>query len=429
MDEIFNCNVARIKVNNPQLADVLCRNMLSGNSISIETVNKRDTTVIVNGILLTSSFDREGEAEIVCRRIPEDAEIAHVYGAALLDHVEYLLLHRPKLRKLHLHILNLELLIRLLRMFDVICLGDPRVEVSTSNKLTRVEFPFTTYISELILTDKFCQKIRDHLYYQLNKPHKHDFLIRDGARALKNIEDNRKLMLTDQSVDALFGSLAGRSVAVVSRGWSLDDDIETLRELILRKDLFVICADLSSKTLFNNNIPFDLVAGGCPNFTSDMVSQSPDGNAGIVYVPTMALEIVEMFDKRYVAFTSVPILDSVKQEKAASSLYYEGSATHFACDLAVKMGASSVYMFGCDYSIVQGRVHTFLNDVDSTRVLLPADSQFVTVAGTSGEDVQSLSVFRDYLCALEEYIQDHPDVQFYNMSWIGAEIKGTLRYA
>lgn len=429
MDEIFTCNVARIKVKNPKLAEVLGRNMLSGSSLSIESVSSRDSTLRVNGIQLTSCLDRKGEAEIACRRIPEDAEIAHVYGAALLDHVEYLLLHRPRLRKLHLHILNLDLFVRLLRMFDMICLEDQRVDISTSNKLTRVEFPFLTYVSDLILADRFCQKIKDHLYYQLNKCHKNELLIRDAPKALKNIEENRNSVISDQSVDVLFGSLAGRSVAVVSRGWSLDDDIETLRELMHRKNLFVICADLSSKTLANNNIPFDLVVGGCPNISLEMVSQSSDGNAGLVYVPTIGRDITKMFDKRYVAYTSVPILDDIKREKSAACLYYEGSATHVACSLAVEMGASSVYMFGCDYSIVQGRVHTFLNDVDSTRVLLPADSQFVTVAGTSGETVQSLSVFRDYVCALEEFIQDHPEVQFYNMSWIGAEIKGTLRYA
>lgn len=429
MDEVFLANVARLKTQNSALADFISKHMLMGDHLEIVSVSGAESTVKVNGIHLTSCQDRKGEAEIACRRIPMDAEIAHVYGVALCDHVEYLLAHRPKIKKIYLHILNLELFVRLLRTNEFVCLGDPRVCVSMSNKLTRVEFPFMTYVSELVLADHFCQKIKDHLYYQLGKKSAAELLSYEFGKALQCIEENRQFWISDKSVDELFGSLAGRNVAVVSRGWSLDDDIERLRDLIVRKNLFVICADLSSKTLFNNNIHFDIVACGSPNFTSDMVAQNPSKDAVLVYSPTLGHEVVPMFDSRYVAFTSVPILNEVKKVKSAASLFFEGSATHFACDLAVQMGAASVYMFGCDYSLVDGRMYTSQNAFGMGSTLLPRESQFVRVSGTSGSEVQSLSVFQDYVCSLEEYIQDHPDVQFYNMSWIGAEIKGTLRYA
>ena len=80
------------------------------NTLSIEV---ESNTLIVNGVQLTSNYDRIAEAEMQAQLIPMDSKVASVYGVGLGDLCQ-VLLARTKLEKLHVHIFNTGLFLHVL---------------------------------------------------------------------------------------------------------------------------------------------------------------------------------------------------------------------------------------------------------------------------------------------------------------------------
>ena len=64
-----------------------------------------EQTIVINGIQLTSNYDRQAEAAMQIDRIPRSASEAYIYGPALGDTIEQLL-KRKAIRKLYVLILN-----------------------------------------------------------------------------------------------------------------------------------------------------------------------------------------------------------------------------------------------------------------------------------------------------------------------------------
>ena len=103
-------------------------------------------------------------------------------------------------------------------------------------------------------------------------------------------------------------------------------------------------------------------------------------------------------------------------------MYVGGSVIHPAVDLAVKMGADRITLFGADFAFPMNKTHAGWNDGE----LGPAVSQAKHwVLDGHGQRVRTQLNFRSYLCELERYIAGHPQVRFFNSSRAGAMIVGT----
>lgn len=95
---------------------------------------------------------------------------------------------------------------------------------------------------------------------------------------------------------------------------------------------------------------------------------------------------------------------------------------HPAVDLAVKMGAVQVTLFGADFAFPGDKTHAGWSDGDLGPQLGAAKHW---VLDGHGQRIKTQLNFRSYLCELERFIAGHPQVRFYNSSRAGAMIAGT----
>jgi hypothetical protein len=95
---------------------------------------------------------------------------------------------------------------------------------------------------------------------------------------------------------------------------------------------------------------------------------------------------------------------------------------HPAVDLAVRMGAAQVTLFGADFAFPNDKTHAGWSDGDLGPQLTHARHW---VLDGHGGRVRTQLNFRSYLTELERYIARHPQVSFFNTSRDGALIAGT----
>ncbi len=103
-------------------------------------------------------------------------------------------------------------------------------------------------------------------------------------------------------------------------------------------------------------------------------------------------------------------------------LYVGGSVLHPAVDLAVKMGAATITLFGADFAFPMNKTHAGWKDGELGPGVNEARHW---VLDGHGHKVRTQLNFRRYLCELERYIAAHPQVRFLNSSRAGARIIGS----
>jgi hypothetical protein len=95
---------------------------------------------------------------------------------------------------------------------------------------------------------------------------------------------------------------------------------------------------------------------------------------------------------------------------------------HPAVDLACKLGAARVTLFGADFCLPGGLSH--VPGAALERAAPERRGRGVWVLNGAGERVPSLANLVGYLRDLERFIHAHPDVRFVNASRSGAQILG-----
>ena len=105
-------------------------------------------------------------------------------------------------------------------------------------------------------------------------------------------------------------------------------------------------------------------------------------------------------------------------------LWSSGSVTHAAVDLAVRMGARRVELFGADFATPRGRTHVQGMPWGEK---VSADATRTLVQSGRGHEIPSMPNLLGYLRDLEGYVERHPEVDFVNAGRDGALIRG-VRY-
>ena len=143
----------------------------------------------------------------------------------------------------------------------------------------------------------------------------------------------------------------------------------------------------------------------------------------LVYLPMSDPEVLRAWKgKRYGGYSASPVYAALREEYPRGELHVGGSVIHPAVDLAVKMGATRITLFGADFAFPMNKTHAGWNDGE----LGPSVNQARHwVRDGHGQRVSTQLNFRGYLCVLERYIAAHPQVEFFNSSRAGALIAGT----
>ena len=423
MSEFFEHNVDVIQQRWPALA---VRLLVEDTSLlQADLVEGLGSTLSINGIQLTSRHDRSREARVQADSLPLDSPVLHVYGTGLGD-LQTALLERIGLERLYVHILNGAVFNLVLQLLDQQpWLSDPRVELLYAGDLAEIRLPFFALPSELVLADDFSAKIRDRLISETHLAFNNREFDPQSPEIIERLQACLALVQTDPDVAELFGTRPGQEVFVIATGPSLEQHFETLRVIRSQAErpLF-ICVDTAFRPLLKHGIRPDVVVSIDQRISARHLPPEDTADITLVYMPMLDPLVLEDWQgTRHCSYSASPIYQSLRAQLPRGELYVGGSVIHPAADLAVKMGAAQITLFGADFAFPGDKTHAGWSDGDLGPQLGAAKHW---VLDGHGQRIKTQLNFRSYLCELERFVAGHPQVRFYNSSRAGAMIAGTV---
>jgi Protein of unknown function DUF115 len=325
---------------------------------------------------------------------------------------------------LHVHILNGALFVLVLQLLEhQDWLSDPRVILAYAADQTEIRLPFVALPAELVLADDANARIRDRLVSEVHVDFNNREFAPDDPDNIQLLEQGRPLLQIDTDVAALFGTQTARDVFVIATGPSLHQHLPRLSKIAqsAERPLF-ICVDTAYVPLRNYGIRPDMVVSIDHRITARHLPPDDTKGIALIYLPRQDAAMLQAWQgPRYVAYSSSPVYSQIRQQIPKAVLHVGGSVIHPAIDLAVKMGAARVMLFGADFAFPGGKTHTGWQDGALGPELSIARHW---VRDGRGNKVKTQLNFRSYLIELERYIAQHPGVQFLNTSRDGALIAG-----
>lgn len=381
-------------------------------------------TLSIDGVQLTSRYDRVAEARLQADSLAPDSAVVHVYGTGLGD-LQGVLLERPSLQTLQVYIVNSALFALILGLLDQRqWLGDPRVELSLAGEHSEMALPFFALPGEMVLADDFNARMRDRLVSETHLAFNNRHFAAEQPHLLQRLGETEALVRSDPDVARLFDTLQGREVLVIATGPSLEQHFAALKAIAARDERpFIICVDTAYRPLRQQGIVPDLVVS-----VDQLISERylpPDDSQAVtlVYLPLVPADVLQRWQgPRYAGYSASPLFDALRERLPRGSLHTAGSVLHPAVDLAVKMGARRITLFGADFAFPHDRTHAGWLDSELGPSVKAAR---YWLQDGHGQRVKTQLNFRSYLMELERFIARHPQVQFFNTSRDGALIAGT----
>jgi len=421
MSEIFQRNIAVVQQRWPAVAERLLAE--NSDALDAQLMQGQGSTLSIAGIQLTSRHDRVKEAQLQAASLPNHSPVVYLYGTGLGD-LQRVLLADPGLHRLSVNVLNgavFALVLQLLEQED--WLSDPRVELAYAGEHGEISLPFFALPAELVLADDFNAKIRDRLVSEIHLTYTNrDFDAQDPENQ-RQLDQGLELLARDSDVATLFGTQPDRDVYVIATGPSLQQHLPALlaAQATTQRPL-LICVDTAYLPLRKQGIVADIVVSIDHRISTLHLPGDGSSQTKLVYFPRLDAALLRQWQgARFVAYSQSPLYDSVRQTIVRGELHAGGSVIHPAVDLAVKMGASRVVLFGADFAFPGNKTHTGWQDGALGPALGHARHW---VADGRGQRVSTQLNFRSYLTELERYIARHPHVCFFNTSRDGARIAG-----
>ncbi|WP_323155102.1 motility associated factor glycosyltransferase family protein [Pseudomonas alvandae] len=422
MSEYFERNLQVIQQRWPALAERLLLEDVGG--LHADLVEGLGSTLSINGIQLTSRHDRLAEADLQAASLPLEAAIVHVYGTGLGD-LQSRLLERTGLERLSVHILNGAVFALVLQLLDQSpWLADPRVVLLYAGDLAEIQLPFFALPAELVLADDYNAKIRDRLISEIHLDFTNQAFDPQSPEIVERLQSTFSLVQEDRDVAELFGNLKGGEAFIIATGPSLERHFEKLHHLSKQAERpLLICVDTAYLPLIDHGIAPDIVVSIDQRISARHLPPESTDNIALVYLPMADPSVIRVWrGARYAGYSSSPVYREMREQLRRAELHVGGSVIHPAVDLAVKMGAAQVTLFGADFAFPHDKTHAGWGDGDLGPQL--GASRHWVLDGY-GRRVKTQLNFRSYLCELERFIAGHPQVRFFNSSRDGAMIVGT----
>ncbi len=393
------------------------------------TEDTPEPTLCVDGVHLTSAYNRRAEAELQASAVPRESESAWVYGLALGDLVR-VLLEREVLRRLTVVVMSPAVAYQSLRSVDhADWLADPRVDLVLAASQTTVHRPFAVAPACLRLAGEDAARLRDLVALELNAMRLSRYFAALQRQYQAAIEANLARYASDGDAGALFGAHQGGVAAVAAGGPTLSDQYRWLAAHRHRLALIAVTTALLPLHRAGFIPDAAVVVDHMPEILAHF--QGLDTTAlvrtPLVYFPTVHPDVLRWWPgPRLMAYPwpQQPHLAGLAQQLPRASLFCSGTVTHAAVDLAVRLGARQVVLLGADFSFPRGRTHA-----DGAAEARPAGetaAHRLWVLDGHGRRVPSAFNLRAYLRDLEAYIARHPHVTFVNTGRDGARIEGAL---
>lgn len=381
-----------------------------------------DKTFTVNGIHLTSSYDKAAEAGVLSGRIPEGNARAIIYGFGMGDLARELL-KRKEMKELNIFIMNRAIVGQILENVDCAdWLGDSRVHLHFAYNETEIELPFCVVPPCLKLAEKECFKLADKLMLELNTSFISEKFKEDENKYKANIDKNTKYIEKDSGYESLL-SVRQDKAMVVGAGPSLGRFYDWIKKK--RQEFFLIAVDGALCPLLKQSLVPDVVVclDGREAAIKLFECQSEKlKDTTLVYFPLVQPKIVAQWPgHRVVTYANHKIYHKINTLYPRAKLYASGSVIHPATDLAVKLGARKIYFIGADFSYPDNMTHVdgfaYNSKVNKTGKAF--------IENGYGNLVETTPNLKGYLVDMERYIKLHPEVEFINVCKAGALITGT----
>lgn len=421
MTDTLSENLAVLRQRWPELAARTEGQSVDG--LAVELVEGNEQTLSIDGIQLTSRHGRLAEAQLQAASLPEGAPVVHLYGFGLGD-LQRVLLAEPRLERLQVHILNAPLLGLVLQVTDhTDWLSDPRVSLAHAGDAGEIQLPFFALPSELVLAEDAAAKIRDRLVSETHLAFNNRAFTAHDPELVARLQENAPLLSNDGDVAELFGTIEGADVYVVATGPSLELHYEHLRQARRPGGPLLICVDTAYRPLLERGVVADIVVSIDQRISPRHLPPERSHASTLVYMPLLAADVLNPWrGRRLATYSASPVYAEARRRWPKAQLHGGGSVIHPAVDLAVRMGAARVTLFGADFAFPNDKTHAGWQDGDLGPQLTHARHW---VLDGHGGRVRTQLNFRSYLTELERYIARHPEVAFFNTSRGGALIAGT----
>ena len=419
MSDLFAENMSMLGRRWPTLVGELAA--LPEDGIAAELVEGAQSTLRIAGIQLSSRHDRLAEARVQAAAVAEGEAVVHLYGTALGEVIP-LLLARPALQQLHVHLLNEALFALLLRLLPMPWLAEPRVQLQLAASHKEIQLPFLALPAELLLASDQNARIRDRLVAEIHLPFVNRRFNCEDPERLARLEQNRACYASDADVRQLVGRHVGAEVLLIAPGPTLSRHYARLRQIQSQGERPVLlCVDTAYMPLRRAGIRPDYVVSVDFYIHPGILPAEDSQDSTLIYFPMVTPEVIQGWQgPRYAACSSSPMYAALQQMEPKGVLFAQGSVLHPAVDLAVSMGARRITLLGTDFAFINNETHAGW----PAGLLTPSNMPSVWVLNGYGQRVTTLLNFRSYLCDLERYIAAHPEVKFFNTCREGAQIDG-----
>jgi len=407
----------------PGLLDNVTR---SNEKLDIQVLyHNNEKTLQVNGIHLSSIYDKNKEAILQASLVACEKSHVFVYGVGLGD-IPRVLLKRKALIKLECVVLNKAIFYQVIMEFD--CsdwLQDQRVHLLFADEHSQLQYPFAAQPACLKLADEVAYHLRDQVLLELSTPHIQQKFSEKQAIYRQQIEENLDNIKSDGDVASFFNTHSGGTALIAGAGPSLLEHRSWVQK---NRDSFLLIAVSSAVIpLIKENITPDIVVviepqeyAILPVFDLDLTVLE---KVPLVYFPIVSKRVLERWKGgRFTAYGQHKIYEKMATQYPKGDLFAAGTVAHAAIDLAVKMSVKKIILTGVDYAFSGELQH--VAGARSRDILVPESGEHVVFNGHD-EKIKSSPSLIGFLRDTEHYIACHPHVEFYNMSRSGAKIKGT----
>jgi hypothetical protein len=383
-------------------------------------VEKGAQTLVIDGIHLTSAYDRSKEAQLQAAQIPLDSSQAWVYGMALGD-IPRGLLSRNNLKELTIVVMNCAVAALSLFFFDHRdWLDDSRVRLVDASPSDRLQRPYAVAPACLQLASDRASRLRDLVHLELATPFIRKKHQANNPHLQKRLADNAGFLAQDPSIEPLLKSYKGSTIVVAGAGPTLTDHYGWLKS---RKPGPLIAVDAAVKPLLEAGIIPDIVVAidghaeifdlFFANLDRKLLNQS-----ALVYFPVVQHETLSNWPgQRFAAYSNAPIFSDISKRYPKLQLFSSGSVIHPAVDLAARLSTHRVILVGADFSFPGGQSH-----VSGCTQARPVTGSH-WVLNSLGERVPTIPSMRGFCRDLEDFLANNTAIRFYNAGPRGAAIQ------
>lgn len=435
MTDIFQANLAIIQSRWPSAAAILLQQDIE--QLDAALVTGVNQTISVNGIQLSSRHNRMAETQLFLSTLPEQAKAATVYGFGMGD-VPFVALDEGRLTQLRICILNPEIFALVLSYVDhTPWLNHPGISLELQPSQKTLFKPYMVIAPDLELASDDNARLRDLLMVERNMDYSNSRHQAADPVVQQRFAANLPMIQQDPDVVALKALYQQDEAIVIGAGPSLEQHYEKLAKLSKQAQRPVLIAvDTALRGLLHHGVKPDIVVAIDGLVSEFQLPLEQSDNINLVYFPRVRTELLNGWHgPRYKALGHTQMYEELARSfPDMTRLYSNGSVIHPAIDLAVLLDCNNIYLCGSDFCFCGNKSHAFWDSyaTDNKQASWWMKNEQNNIKSSPhwvlngyGEKVATTLNLRAYLRYLELYVEQRPQVSFYQCSQDSAQIIGT----